>query len=117
MRCPPAHSSSPSRDLFLLLTGTSSKGDGQRRSQIAVLRDTGQLYGGTQTFVSRIRTRFSACSVKVVVAKPLICRRFKPAAANVLPQQGRFDTFVDRYNRERPHQALGMRVPADVYTP
>ena len=35
----------------------------------------------------------------------------KPAAANVLQQQGRFDTFVDRYNRERPHQALGMRVP------
>jgi putative transposase len=39
----------------------------------------------------------------------------KPAAANVLQQQARFDTFVDRYNRERPHQALGMRVPADVY--
>jgi putative transposase len=41
----------------------------------------------------------------------------KPAAANVLQQQARFDTFVDRYNRERPHQGLGMRVPADVYTP
>ena len=41
----------------------------------------------------------------------------KPAAANVLQQQARFDTFVDRYNRDRPHQALGMRVPADVYTP
>jgi putative transposase len=41
----------------------------------------------------------------------------KPASANVLQQQARFDTFVERYNRERPHQALGMRVPADVYTP
>jgi putative transposase len=41
----------------------------------------------------------------------------KPAAANVLQQQARFDTFVDRYNRERPPQALGMRVPADVYRP
>jgi putative transposase len=40
-----------------------------------------------------------------------------PAAANVLQQQARFDTFVERYNRERPHQALGMKVPADVYTP
>lgn len=40
----------------------------------------------------------------------------KPAAANLLQQQGRFDTFLDRYNRERPHQALGMKVPADVYT-
>jgi len=38
-----------------------------------------------------------------------------PAAANVLQQQARFDTFVAQYNRERPHQALEMRVPADVY--
>jgi putative transposase len=39
----------------------------------------------------------------------------KPAAANVLQQQARFDTFVAQYNRERPHQALQMKVPADVY--
>jgi putative transposase len=39
----------------------------------------------------------------------------KPAAANVLQQQGRFDTFVQQFNQDRPHQALGMRVPADVY--
>jgi putative transposase len=40
----------------------------------------------------------------------------KPAAANVLQQQARFDTFVDQFNRERPHQALGMKVPADIFT-
>jgi putative transposase len=39
----------------------------------------------------------------------------KPAAANVLQQQARFDAFVGRYNHERPHQALGMKVPADLY--
>jgi putative transposase len=39
----------------------------------------------------------------------------KPAVANVLQQQARFDTFVQQYNRERPHQALGMKVPADLY--
>jgi len=39
----------------------------------------------------------------------------KPAAANVLQQQARFDAFVEQYNRERPHQALGMNVPAGVY--
>jgi putative transposase len=39
----------------------------------------------------------------------------KPAAANVLQQQARFDTFVERFNLERPHQALAMKVPADVY--
>lgn len=37
----------------------------------------------------------------------------KPAVANVLQQQARFDTFVARYNQETPHQALGMKVPAD----
>jgi putative transposase len=40
----------------------------------------------------------------------------KPAAPNVLQQQARFDAFVELYNRERPHQALAMKVPADVYT-
>jgi hypothetical protein len=39
----------------------------------------------------------------------------KPAAANVLQQQARFDTFIARYNHQRLHQALGMRVPGDVY--
>ena len=41
----------------------------------------------------------------------------KPAAANLLQQQARFDAFIDRHNRERPHQALPMQVPADVYAP
>src|SRR4029453_1464760 len=40
----------------------------------------------------------------------------KPAAANVLQQQARFDAWVEQYNQERPHQALGMKVPADLYT-
>jgi putative transposase len=41
----------------------------------------------------------------------------RPAAANVLQQQGRFDAFVAEFNRERPHQALAMQVPADRYRP
>jgi putative transposase len=41
----------------------------------------------------------------------------KPAAANVLQQQGRFDTFVRRYNDERPHQALDMKTPSSLYQP
>jgi len=39
----------------------------------------------------------------------------KPAAANVLQQQARFDTFLEQYNQQRPHQALDMKVPADLY--
>jgi putative transposase len=41
----------------------------------------------------------------------------KPAAENLLQQQARFDDFLEQYNRERPHQALAMKVPAEVYTP
>jgi putative transposase len=41
----------------------------------------------------------------------------KPAAPNVLQQQARFDAFINRYNQDRPHQALGMKVPAALYTP
>jgi putative transposase len=40
----------------------------------------------------------------------------KPASSNFLQQQGRFDRFVDTYNNERPHQALGMKYPAECYT-
>ena len=39
----------------------------------------------------------------------------KPAAANVLQQQARFDTFIQQFNHDRPHQALAMKTPADVY--
>jgi putative transposase len=41
----------------------------------------------------------------------------QPAAPNFLQQQAKFDTFLDEYNQERPHQALGMKFPAELYTP
>ena len=41
----------------------------------------------------------------------------KPVVANVLQQQARFDAFQTCYNRERPHQALGMKVPSELYAP
>ena len=40
-----------------------------------------------------------------------------PAAANLLQQQQRFHTFQEEYNRERPHEALAMKYPAEVYIP
>jgi putative transposase len=39
----------------------------------------------------------------------------KPAAQNFLQQQGRFDEFMHCYNHERPHQALDMKYPAELY--
>ena len=34
---------------------------------------------------------------------------------NALQQQARFETFVQEFNVERPHEALGMKTPAEVY--
>ena len=41
----------------------------------------------------------------------------KPAARNLLQQQARFDDFIDCHNNERPHQALAMHYPAELYQP
>jgi transposase InsO family protein len=41
----------------------------------------------------------------------------RPAGANLLQQQERFDAFVKEFNEERPHQALGNRMPREVYVP
>ena len=41
----------------------------------------------------------------------------RPASANFLQQQARFDEFVAEFNAERPHEALEMRCPAEVYSP
>ncbi|WP_181165455.1 MULTISPECIES: helix-turn-helix domain-containing protein [unclassified Mesorhizobium] len=41
----------------------------------------------------------------------------KPAGANFLQQQARFDDFIDEFNSERPHQALDMDYPAERYAP
>jgi putative transposase len=41
----------------------------------------------------------------------------KPASANFLQQQARFDKFIEVFNNERPHEALGMKCPAEIYQP
>lgn len=41
----------------------------------------------------------------------------RPAGKNFLQQQSKFDDFMQEYNHERPHQALGMKYPAELYSP
>ena len=41
----------------------------------------------------------------------------RPPGMNSLQQQARFDEFVNEFNEERPHEALAMKTPADVYAP
>ena len=36
---------------------------------------------------------------------------------NCRQQQARFDDFVSEFNTERPHEALAMKCPAEVYKP
>jgi hypothetical protein len=41
----------------------------------------------------------------------------KPAGENFLQQQEKFDHFIQEYNHQRPHQALQMRYPGEIYLP
>ncbi len=41
----------------------------------------------------------------------------RPAGCNFLQQQAKFDAFVHEFNNQRPHEALAMKYPADVYQP
>jgi transposase InsO family protein len=39
----------------------------------------------------------------------------RPSGANSLQQQARFDAFRQEFNTERPHEALAMKCPAELY--
>ncbi|MFA4995505.1 MAG: integrase core domain-containing protein, partial [Bdellovibrionales bacterium] len=41
----------------------------------------------------------------------------RPAGQNALQQQAKFDDFIETFNNERPHEALDMKTPAEVYVP
>jgi len=40
----------------------------------------------------------------------------RPAGANMLQQQAKFDAFLEEFNHERPHEALHMQCPAQLYS-
>jgi Integrase core domain len=40
----------------------------------------------------------------------------RPPGMNSLQQQARFDAFVQEFNAERPHEALALQCPAEVYS-
>lgn len=41
----------------------------------------------------------------------------RPPGMNSLQQQARFDGFLQEFNYERPHEAIAMKCPAEVYQP
>jgi hypothetical protein len=40
----------------------------------------------------------------------------RPAGVNFLQQQAKFDAFLEEFNLKRPHEALAMKCPAEVYS-
>jgi transposase InsO family protein len=41
----------------------------------------------------------------------------RPPGINSLQQQAKFDAFLQEFNTERPHEALAMKCPAEIYKP
>ena len=41
---------------------------------------------------------------------------WRGSPAGLLQQQAKFDSFIEEFNNERPHEALEMKCPAEVYT-
>lgn len=39
----------------------------------------------------------------------------KPPGINLLQQQEKFDNFIEEFNTERPHQAIKMKYPSELY--
>lgn len=41
----------------------------------------------------------------------------KPPGENLLQQQEKFDRFIEEFNTQRPHQAINMKYPSELYIP
>src|SRR3954453_11288555 len=72
-------------------------------------------------FASALRSNASSRDIRSRTAVTSACtspsRWRQPArlAQTACKQQDRFDAFVHEFNTERPHEALGMKCPAQLY--
>lgn len=99
---------------------------------LAIRTDNGSPFGSTG--IARL-TRLSVWFLKLGIRRDLIqpgrpdqngCHErmhrtlkseaTKPPEANLRKQRKRFDAFRAEFNHERPHEAIGMRRPAEVFT-
>ena len=49
--------------------------------------------------------------------RTLKAETIRPAAANLRAQQRKFNRFIEEFNTERPHEALDMHTPSEIYSP
>ena len=59
--------------------------------------------------------RVAGGPMRAVLPDPGFCNRLDGDRS--LQQQARFDDFVREFNTERPHEALAMKTPAQMYPP
>jgi transposase InsO family protein len=99
----------------------------------AILSDNGCPFGSRGIFgLSRISLFLMRLEIDVLRIEPghpeqngrhermhLTLKRAttRPAGANLLQQQERFDKFKREFNEERPHEALAMKTPSEIWKP
>lgn len=97
----------------------------------AIQVDNGPPFGGDGALgLSRLSVWWLRLGIRVQFGRPrcpqdnaaheqwhsvISAECFKPTCANVRAQQRRFAKVLHDYNHCRPHEALGMRVPAQLY--
>lgn len=97
----------------------------------AILSDNGPPFGTTGLLsLSKLAVYWIRLGIKILRIEPghpeqngrhermhltLKQETTRPAGANLLQQQERFDSFRHEYNFERPHEALDMQCPATKY--
>lgn len=97
----------------------------------AMQSDNGPPFGSPNGGLSTMSVRLMTLGVLPVFGRPahpqdngrhermhldLKAETTRPPALNLPAQQRRFDDFQLRFNVERPHQALAMQTPANVFT-
>jgi transposase len=69
-------------------------------------------------YANKLPAQLEAMIVSMRREKPTWgARKLRDRLLPFLQQQAKFDAFVYEFNNERPHKALDMNYPADVYKP
>lgn len=97
---------------------------------LAFQSDNGPPFGNPKGRFSRLSVRLMALDIQPVFGRPgkpqdngshermhreLKAFATRPSEKSFNAQQKRFNEFMRMYNRERPHESIGMQRPADLF--